>query len=116
MWLADLFKSSPGKRFFDLLAHQAAFVREAAQTLVRYVETGSPELAATVEDLEHRGDEELLRLIEAIADTFVTPLDRQDLYNLGGALDDRLHYLARSAREIQFFEAEPTSDVRATAG
>src|SRR5437879_11968561 len=98
MWLADLFKSSPGKRFFDLLAHQAAFVREAAQTLVRYVETGAPELAAAVEDLEHRGDDELHRLIDTIADTFVTPLDRQDLYSLGEALDDMLDYLAEIGR------------------
>ena len=30
MWLADLFKSSPGKRFFDLLAQQGAFVRGSA--------------------------------------------------------------------------------------
>ena len=116
MWLADLFQSSPGRRFFELLENQAALVCEAARTLVEYVDTGKPELAQAIADLEHRGDEVLAKLIDAISDTFVTPLDRQDLYNLGEAIDDMLDYVAGAAAEIKLFKLEGTPDMRAMCG
>ena len=40
MWLADLFRSSPGKRFFDLLDAHASVLLEAARTLAAYVDSG----------------------------------------------------------------------------
>lgn len=108
MWLADLFRSSPGRRFFDLLDQQAALVCEAAAALERYVETADSEVTAAVADLESRGDETLRQLIDAISDSFVTPLDRQDLYNLGEAIDDMLDYLTGAAAEIKLFGVERT--------
>lgn len=116
MWLADLFHSTPGKRFFQLLSNAAALVCDAAATLSRYVETGDDALAAAIADLEHRGDKELEALIDAIADTFVTPLDRQDLYNLGEAIDDMLDYLANAAAEIKLFGVRGTEQMRAMCG
>jgi uncharacterized protein len=112
MWLADLFRGTPGRRFFDLLERQATIACDAAAALQSYVETNDEKMAAEVDRLEHLGDEELSRLIDAIADTFVTPLDRQDLYNLGEALDDMLDYLAGAAGEIHLFEVERTDAMR----
>jgi uncharacterized protein len=113
MWLADLFRNSPGKRFFDLLQSQASLVREASKALLDFVDSGKPELAKAVADLESRGDEVLATLIDAISDTFVTPLDRQDLYSLGEAIDDMLDYLAGAAAEIKLFQVAVTPDMRA---
>ena len=112
MWLADIFRSSPGRRFFDILSRHAGLVCDAARTLARYVESGTPELADSMQELEKRGDRELQQLIDAIADTFVTPLDRQDLYNLGEALDDMLDYLANAAAEIRLFRVTATAPMR----
>jgi len=113
MWLADMFQDSRGRRFFDILARHAALMREAARTLAEYVDSGKVELAAAVADLEHAGEQELAHLIDAIRDTFVTPLDRQDLYNLGESLDDMLDYLAAAAAEIKLFGVAPTPAMRA---
>jgi len=113
MWLADLFRSSPGKRFFDLLDQHASVLLEAARTLAAYVDSEKAELATIVDELEHKGDDLLRGLVEAIADTFVTPLDRQDLYNLGEALDDMLDYIASAAVEIALFKQPSTPAMRA---
>lgn len=113
MWLTDLFRSSPGKRFFDLLDAHASISLEAARTLAAYVDTGKAELATVVDELEHRGDDVLRGLVAAISDTFVTPLDRQDLYNLGEALDDMLDYIASAAVEIALFKQPSTPPMRA---
>jgi uncharacterized protein len=108
MWLADMFRSSPGRRFFDLLDAQASVLLEAARDLAAFVAGGRPELATVVDELEHKGDALLVQLVDAIADTFVTPLDRQDLYNLGEALDDMLDYIASAAVEIALFKQPGT--------
>lgn len=113
MWLADLFRSSPGKRFFDLLDAHASVLLEAARTLTAYVDSGKAELATVVDELEHKGDDLLRALVLAISDTFVTPLDRQDLYNLGEALDDMLDYIASAAVEIALFKQPSTPAMRA---
>jgi uncharacterized protein Yka (UPF0111/DUF47 family) len=116
MWLADMFQKSRGDRFFDILTRHAGLLCEAARALAGYVDSGNPELCAAVLDLEHRGDLELAGLIEAIRDTFVTPLDRQDLYSLGEAVDDMLDYLAGAAAEIKLFGVEGTPAMRGMCG
>lgn len=108
MWLADMFRSSPGRRFFDLLDAHASVLLEAARTLAAFVSGGRAELATVVDELEHKGDELLGQLVESISDTFVTPLDRQDLYSLGEALDDMLDYIASAAVEIALFKQPAT--------
>ncbi len=112
MWLADLFRDGSGRRFFEQLERQAAIVFDAANMLRAYVDSRDDRLAQEVDRLEHVGDEELVHLIDAIAATFITPLDRQDLYNLGEALDDMLDYLAGAAVEIRLFGVESTEAMR----
>src|SRR5215469_12917805 len=116
MWLADLFKTSPSNRFYDLLVAQSALALDAAQKLALFVEGNSSVKATDIEELEHRGDDILTQLIDAISDTFVTPLDRQDLYNLGQATDDMIDYINSAAAEITLFKTAPTPAMRAMCG
>lgn len=108
MWLADLFGSSRVRRFFDLLAQHAALLAQAASTLLEFVRTGNADLAAAVAKIELQGDDVLDELVKAIRDSFVTPLDRQDLYNLGEAIDDMVDYLNNAAVEFKLFRVAPT--------
>ena len=54
MWLSDLFKTSHDRRFFDLLAHHAALLSEAARLLADYVGGGDPDLADRIAKLEQQ--------------------------------------------------------------
>jgi predicted phosphate transport protein (TIGR00153 family) len=112
MWLSDLFKSSQSNRYFDLLVRQATILSEAARTLLRYYETGDSTLADEVDRLELLGDETLKSLVEAIRDSFITPLDRQDLYYLGETIDDMTDYLESAAVEFKLFDLAATPAMR----
>jgi len=50
-------------------------------------------------------------MIDALQDTFVTPIDRGDLYTLSEAIDDMLDYLNNAARELKLFGIGATPEM-----
>lgn len=78
--------------FFGYLEQQAQVAHEAALALAEFKKPENP--AATVrqrvQELEHRGDAIVHQMHDALARTFVTPLDREDLQKLSMELDDIL--------------------------
>jgi hypothetical protein len=78
--------------FFELFDESAENLRNAAELLqdligdYRDVETK----AKRIVDLEHEGDEVTHAIIRLLNTTFVTPMDREDIYQLATALDDVL--------------------------
>ena len=108
MWLTNLFGSARHDRFFQLLREHTKLLRETAEQLARFVADGDPSLPDSIDALEHRGDEVAQRMTQALKDTFVTPLDRQDIYGLTEAIDDMIDYLDNSAREIKLMRVRPT--------
>ena len=77
--------------FYDFLERQAVVAHAVAVALAAFKD-GSP--ASTVRDavqaIEHEGDGISHELEEALAKTFVTPLDREDIYKLSNELDNIL--------------------------
>jgi uncharacterized protein Yka (UPF0111/DUF47 family) len=108
MWLTNLFGSAHDDRFFRLLRAHTQLLCETANKLATYVAGGDSSLADAIDVLEHRSDELVMRMIEALKDTFVTPIDRQDLYGLTEAIDDMVVYLNNAAREIRLMSVTPT--------
>jgi len=111
MWLTNIFRPQQADRFYSLLRNHAALLCEASAKLLRYVETGDARLSDQVHVIENRGDEALREMIEALQDTFVTPIDRQDLYTLSEAIDDMLDYLNNAARELKLFAIGATPEM-----
>ncbi|MCL2725471.1 MAG: DUF47 family protein [Polyangiaceae bacterium] len=80
----------PGEEhFYDYLEHQAGFARKGAAAMVSFFDNGTAaaEAVAAVQDCEHAGDEVVHAMEEALAKTFVTPIDREDLQKLSSELD-----------------------------
>lgn len=50
-----------------------------------------------IKDLEHQGDDLTHEVIRALNRTFVTPFDREDIYELAAGLDDILDYIEEVA-------------------
>jgi len=111
MWLTNLFRPALADRFYGLLHDHAALLCEASETLLRYIETGDDSLSEEVREIETRGDGVLRRMTEALQDTFVTPIDRGDLYTLSEAIDDMLDYLNNAARELKLFAIKGTPEM-----
>jgi uncharacterized protein len=78
--------------FFDLFVDSAANVSAAVELLQDLVtDYRDVELKAKrVADREHEGDEITHAIILRLNTTFVTPIDREDIYQLATALDDVL--------------------------
>jgi predicted phosphate transport protein (TIGR00153 family) len=56
-----------------------------------------PEIAARMRDAEHAGDDVTHEIFSTVNSTFVTPFDREDIYNLAGRLDDVLDHMDAAA-------------------
>lgn len=75
--------------FYDFLEKQAKFAHEGATMLSKFSESDQSAEDARVEiqKVEHEGDKVVHDMEEALAKTFVTPIDREDLHKLSSELD-----------------------------
>jgi len=98
---------TPHKReFFDLFTQASANARDIARLLVELLE-GWPEsrdLLADIRELEHEGDRLTHEVIDLLNRTFVTPLDRDDMYRLASVIDDVCDHVDEAADNIDAYE------------
>jgi len=97
--------------FFDLLESQAAVVAKGAVTLARCLESKPAfdrivAMSEQIHSLEHDGDDIVHRLMDRLNKTFLTPLDREDIYRLCTRLDDVLDYIDSVAKRLVTFKIE----------
>jgi uncharacterized protein len=76
--------------FFDLFVESAVNLRSGTRELRAMVHDYSDiDLKARrIQEREHEGDEITHAIIRMLNTTFVTPMDREDIYQLASALDD----------------------------
>lgn len=94
--------------FYDILEGQARIADQAARALVRFKE-GSAHAGAIrdeVQKIEHEGDRLSQAMIAALARTFVTPIDREDLQRLSKRMDDIPDMCNATARACVLFGVE----------
>src|SRR3954471_7172157 len=87
--LSQLF--APKERgFFDLFDEAGANILRATELLERMLQQWPDhgELARDVVVCEQEGDRITHDIVQALNSTFVTPIDREDIYALASALDD----------------------------
>ena len=98
-----------GKReniFIRLLREQAEVLQRAAQALVRFVNAVNDQDAEVIELCEKEGDEIRRVLIDELHKTFVTPFDREDIFELSLFLDDVLDYCYTTTLEMQLLQVD----------
>ena len=86
--------------FYDLLEKQAVAASEGATALGAFREANvqAEPVRAEVQAKEHAGDAIVHAVEEALAKTFVTPIDREDIQKLSSELDDILDFMNGAAR------------------
>ena len=86
--------------FFTFLERQATLASECAQALSRFRDpnVSAEEVREAVQVIEHTADGVLHEMEDALARTFVTPLDREDLHVLATELDDIIDMMNHAAR------------------
>ncbi|MBZ5543945.1 MAG: DUF47 family protein, partial [Acidobacteriia bacterium] len=51
-------------------------------------------------------------LVEELHQTFVTPMDREDIYALSRAIDDIMDYANSTVDEMKIYEVSPEEHLR----
>ncbi len=94
------------KHFFDMLEQQADVVVEGAEALLDMVRNFDhvAEKRDKVKDIEHKGDDMVHTIAEALNKTFVTPIDHDDISELTSRLDDILDYIEAVSHRLWSYE------------
>jgi hypothetical protein len=102
-------------KFFDLFREDAANLREGAlalQELVDHFEDVERKYEH-IKKIEHQGDNITHELFTRLRDTFITPLEREDIHGLASGLDDVLDCIEGVASRLWTFKlARPTPELK----
>ncbi len=98
--------------FYSLLSDQSRKMMESLHALARYVENGSEESANSVRQIERDADHLRRILVQALDKSFVTPLDREDIYDLSRSIDDVVDYAYSTVEEMELYEVTADGHVR----
>jgi uncharacterized protein len=88
--------------FYDLLLAQAEKTLSGCRALVAFLEDqGDPE---DIVRLEQEADDIRRILIDELNQTFLTPMDREDIFALSRAVDDVIDHAHNTVKEMDVFE------------
>jgi uncharacterized protein len=105
-------------RFFEQFEQQAANIKRAAGLLheLIYNFADARAKAHAIKEVEHEGDVITHDIVKRLNTTFITPIDREDIYALASRLDDVLDFIEDAGTRLVVYRIkEPTSDCRAFA-
>jgi predicted phosphate transport protein (TIGR00153 family) len=91
------------EKFYHLFLKQVEILADAARLLLDGVRTGNSRLAAVATEinvLENKGDEVIHEIFTRLNQTFITPIDPEDIHNISSALDNVLDGVEDTAHRL----------------
>src|ERR671918_834831 len=100
------------REFFDLFEEAGANIVRAAGLLERMLDKWPDhgELSRDIVVCEQEGDRITHDIIHRLNQTFVTPIDREDIYALASALDDIVDFIEEAADYLGLYRIEAPMD------
>jgi predicted phosphate transport protein (TIGR00153 family) len=109
-----MFNFSPHKeKFFDLFRQSAENTAEGAKVLNEMLDhyDNPQESWKKLKDIEHEGDRITHRTIRSLNQTFLTPIDGEDIHALTTALDNVIDAIEAAASRMVLFKIDrPTPE------
>ncbi len=104
--------------FFELFEQQAAVLRQCLPilTMMREADSVDPHWATAMQAIEQRGDQLTSSIIGKAEQTFITPLDREDLLALAVAVDDVLDFIEEFTIKLVDYCLTPDEALQAFFG
>ncbi len=97
-----------GNVFFKLVHDQASLTFDGLEALVAYMDGQSPEAAKHLTRAEKDADEARRILIYELNRTYITPIDREDIFHISRTIDDVLDYAYSTMTEMEILHVKPT--------
>ena len=97
------------REFFRLFGRASENAVVISRLLVRLLDefpSGDGNVLREIKEREHEGDRVTRDLVDLLNRTFVTPFDRDDIYNLAGAIDDVCDHVDEAAGMIAGYGVE----------
>src|ERR1041385_7922307 len=97
-------------KFYHLFRKQVDLIGEAAGLLLDGMRMGSARLASAATDiavLENRGDEVIHEVFTRLNQTFITPIDPEDIHKISAALDDVLDAIEDTSHRLASYKIAP---------
>jgi len=98
--------------FFDMLKDQADLTVDGVQALCEYCDKPTDKNAAAVKEFEVSADNARRLLISEINKTFITPIDREDIFDLSCAIDDIVDYASTTIEELRIYKLTPDKHIK----
>lgn len=94
------------EKFYDDFTAVAEQITKGAALLEQMIASDPPryDLAHEIKEIEHRCDSLTHATIQRLNQTFVTPLDREDIFELARSLDDCMDAIDHCATLISMYE------------
>ncbi|GAB3661646.1 DUF47 family protein [Actinocorallia lasiicapitis] len=94
--------------FYDLFADSANNLVTGARLLVELISDGADReaIAEKMRACEHAGDECTHAIMHRLNESFITPFDREDIYDLASQLDDVMDYMEEAADLVVLYKIE----------
>jgi uncharacterized protein len=92
--------------FYDLFSESAQHLVRGADLLAEMLSNGNDReaIASRMRDAEHECDETTHAIVRRVNSTFVTPFDREDIYDLASGLDDVMDEMDEAVDLILLYE------------
>ncbi|MCL2760378.1 MAG: DUF47 domain-containing protein [Desulfuromonadales bacterium] len=106
------------EQFFKLFREMSQNTIAGAHELKNMLDDFKDPVASQqrIKDLEHKGDFLTHDLIKKLNKSFITPLDREDIYSLASKLDDIIDLIDSSAQRFVMYHVDkPTNESKQLA-
>ncbi|MBK6328071.1 MAG: DUF47 family protein [Chloroflexi bacterium] len=97
--------------FLDLMIRQGEFAVAVVEALQAYLKKQNDKKSIRARQLENEADEVQRILVHDLMNTFVTPIDREDIFSLSRALDNFIDYVYDTVEELEIFDLEAQGPV-----
>lgn len=100
------------EKFFDHIMEITEVIKVAADILENALRQPDKveEIMQTMDDYEKQADEITGKILTRLNKTFITPIDREDIYSLANKLDDIVDGIQGSVERLHLYNAGKASD------
>ena len=105
------------KDFYGMLTSQSLITQRGIDLFCRLISgTIPPDAIQHISDVEHEGDKARRILIDDLNRTFITPIEREDIFALSRAIDDILDLAKSAIEEFHIYKLAPNDAIRSFVG
>jgi predicted phosphate transport protein (TIGR00153 family) len=106
MGFLDRFKNQKDDTFISLLIQQAEITVEGIKLLQECIQQPDDNAIEKMRAKEYEADEIRRILIDELHNTFITPIDREDIFNLSLYIDEMIDYAFSTIEEMNLLNVD----------